>query len=68
MDFDSLNSKFDGRLCSCGSGDEQVAVHDSKDIFITFGCTECLEQKLKGYRHDVLYGNDYETEEQVEPI
>ena len=65
IDMDSLNAKYVGELCNCGSDEERVAIYDSKDIFITFGCTGCLENKLSGYSHDVLYGNDYETEEPV---
>ncbi len=66
--YSDLNLNFTGRICDCGPSLEQFGVYDTKNIFITYGCENCLEDKLSGYRHDVLYGNDYETEERVEAL
>lgn len=67
VDLNRLNTKYTNRSeCLCGSGEEPVAVEDSRGIYITIVCETCVEEKLSGYRNDVLYGPSYEAEEQIE--
>ena len=52
--------------CRCGANEEVYTAYDSKGICLSVGCESCLPEKLKGFRSDVLYGPDYDTEEQIE--
>jgi len=64
-----VNAQYSGwSVCPCGSSDEPVRVSDSRGIHIGLVCKTCADEKLSGYRDDVLYGPTYETEEQIEEI
>lgn len=53
--------------CPCGSGEPRHAVHDARGIFVAFVCSQCEEEKLKGYRSEIFTDSNYEADEQIEP-
>jgi len=49
--------------CPCGSGEQRESIHDYRDIFLTYVCSKCKENKLKSYDPGILDGsieNHYE--------
>jgi hypothetical protein len=52
-------------LCSCGSGLRRYPLKDGYGIFLTYTCHECEEQKLKGFRSDIM--ERYECDEPIDP-
>jgi len=55
------------RECSCGSGQTPWAVNDARGIFIAYVCDQCEDDRLKGYRDDVLNDPHYQCDEPIEP-
>lgn len=51
--------------CSCGSGYEKFPLYDGHGIFLCYACWECEEEKMAGYRPDIL--ERYECDEPIEP-
>ena len=52
--------------CSCGSGKPAPAHFDARGIFLCYACELCLEQKLSGFRKEVLTNPHYWTLEPIE--
>jgi hypothetical protein len=53
--------------CHCGSGEAAFAEYDARGIFLCYCCDKCREDKLAGYRPEVLTDPDYECDEQIDP-
>ena len=53
------------RTCPCGSGLPRRENHDARGIFLTFTCHNCHEQKLSGFRPEVLTDPNYEACEDI---
>jgi len=51
--------------CSCGSGNGRFPLYDGYGIFLTYGCPSCEEEKLSGFRSDIM--DQYECDELIEP-
>lgn len=49
--------------CPCGSGEYPDAQHDARGIFLCYTCVRCEDQKLSGYRPDVLTDSQYEADD-----
>jgi hypothetical protein len=45
--------------CTCGSNLDRYAIHDARNIFLTFACEQCEKEKLSHYRPDVLTDPHY---------
>ena len=52
--------------CACGSGCERWAEYDARNIFLTYVCEDCREDKLKRYRSDVLTDPNYWHDEPID--
>ena len=52
--------------CECGSGCERWAEYDARNIFLTYVCEDCREDKLKHYRSDVLTDPNYWHDEPID--
>jgi hypothetical protein len=52
--------------CPCGSGEQSWWAHDAQGIPLCRVCSSCEEQKLAGYRPEILSG--YTQEDVDEPI
>lgn len=59
--------KNDIRPCPCGSGKPSQWVNDARGIPLARVCKDCKDEKLKGFRPEVLTDPNYFTEEPVEP-
>ena len=55
------------RECLCGSGKESWPEYDARGIYLCRVCEVCQEEKLAGYRPEVLTDGDYEADEPIEP-
>ncbi len=53
--------------CPCGSGKASHWAKDARGIEIARVCPDCKEEKLKGYRIDVLEDPSYQADEPIEP-
>ena len=53
--------------CNCGSGMESWAEYDARGIYLTRVCDNCVDEKLKGFRPEVLTDSQYECDEDIEP-
>jgi|TARA_Y100000310_G_scaffold288649_1_gene314462 hypothetical protein len=53
--------------CSCGSGEEAWWEYDARGIELAKVCSSCKEERLKGYRGDVLTDSNYWADEAIEP-
>lgn len=51
--------------CPCGSGEFPEAQYDGHGIFLCYTCSECHDDKMKGYRSDIH--ERYEADEPIEP-
>jgi hypothetical protein len=51
--------------CSCGSGEYPHPLYDGYNIFLTYACSKCEEEKLSKFRPDIL--DHYECDEPIEP-
>ncbi len=52
--------------CSCGSGLPSSWEYDARGIPLCRTCSMCHDQKMAGYRRDVLTDSDYEADEAIE--
>jgi hypothetical protein len=54
------------KLCHCGSGKERELQYDGRGIPLCYTCEDCHDEKMKGYRPEIL---EYYTQDDVdEPI
>ena len=56
----------DARPCPCGSGLTSRWANDARGIPLARVCPKCREQKLSGYRPEVLTDSNYEADEPIE--
>lgn len=56
----------DARPCPCGSGLTSRWANDARGIPLARVCEKCREQKLSGFRAEVLTDSNYEADEQIE--
>lgn len=47
--------------CRCGSGEPRHEIHDARGIFVTFACSSCEKEKLKGYRPEIFTNSNYDA-------
>lgn len=52
--------------CACGSGLDKWAESDARGIFLCYVCEKCEEEKLGGFRPDVLTDPGYWADEPIE--
>ncbi len=53
--------------CRCGSGEYHEEAYDARGIYLCKVCDKCREEKLGGYRPEVLTDPGYEADEDIEP-
>lgn len=68
-DADSLIIKElqEATKCNCGSGLDSDWKLDARGIPLAKVCPKCENDKLKGFRHDVLTNPNYKADEPIEP-
>ncbi len=54
------------QVCMCGSMKDSWWEHDARGIPLCRVCDDCVTEKLKGYRKDVLNDPNYDCDEQIE--
>ncbi len=54
------------RTCTCGSGREKYAKYDARNIFLCYVCSKCEDERMKGYRVEVLEDAQYEADEDID--
>jgi hypothetical protein len=54
------------RPCPCGSGRGSQWQHDARGIPLCRTCSKCHDEKMKGYRPDVLTDPNYWADEAIE--
>lgn len=59
--------RYDAKPCDCGSGQNSFWANDARGIPLKRVCPKCRDEKLKGYRQDVLDNPNYEADEPIEP-
>lgn len=52
--------------CPCGSGEYSEPVSDARGIYIGRMCDKCRDERLSGFRPEVLTDPDYECDEPIE--
>lgn len=52
--------------CPCGSGKDSYWQYDARGIELCRTCTECHDEKMAGYRTDVLTNANYWADEPIE--
>jgi hypothetical protein len=52
--------------CHCGSGKQSWWENDARGIPLARVCEECKEERLKGFRPEVLTDSNYEADEPIE--
>ncbi|HEY7417406.1 MAG TPA: hypothetical protein VH593_19640, partial [Ktedonobacteraceae bacterium] len=52
--------------CPCGSGKDSSWQNDARGIPLCRTCEDCHEQKMSGYRSDVLSDPNYSADEPIE--
>lgn len=57
---------YDAVPCPCGSGLMSWWETDARGIPLCRTCAKCHNQKMAGYRRDVLTDSDYEADEAIE--
>lgn len=57
----------DPKPCNCGSGLDSYWANDARGIPLKRVCPKCRDEKLKGFRQDVLDNPNYEADEPIEP-
>lgn len=50
--------------CNCGSGEYKYSLSDGYGIFLCYACSECEEEKLQGFRPDIM--ECYQADESIE--
>lgn len=58
-----MDSDRGAMKCICGSGKPCEDIYDGRGIYVTRVCDDCKEERLKGYRPEIL--NRYYKEEDV---
>jgi hypothetical protein len=53
------------RECPCGSGKDSEENYDARGIYLCRTCPDCHEEKMGGYRQDVLTDSNYECDEPI---
>jgi hypothetical protein len=56
----------DSRPCPCGSGLSSRWANDARGIPLARVCPKCREQKLSGYRPEVLTDGNYSADEDID--
>lgn len=51
--------------CPCGSGHDSWWEYDARGIPLARVCDACVDQKLAGYRRDVLTDPGYDVDEPI---
>lgn len=46
--------------CRCGSGQQRFPIRDGYGIFLTYVCDECIGQKRKEFRDDIMEAYDHD--------
>lgn len=59
------SSTIPRHICSCGSGNSKYPLKDGYGIFLTYACDDCEDEKLGGFRSDIM--DRYDTDETIEP-
>jgi hypothetical protein len=57
---------FSARPCNCGSGFHSWWEHDARGIPLARVCDGCIDEKLSGYRPEVLSNPAYEADEAID--
>jgi hypothetical protein len=52
--------------CMCGSGLPRQAQYDARNIFLTYTCQKCHDEKMRKYRADVLTDPNYWHDEPID--
>lgn len=52
--------------CPCGSGRDSAWQYDAKGIPLCRTCPTCHEQKMAGYRPEVLTDRNYQADEPID--
>lgn len=55
------------RPCPCGSGKPSSWQYDARGIPLCRTCETCHQQKMAGYRPEVLTNSSYKCDEAIEP-
>lgn len=55
------------RPCPCGSGLSSSWQNDARGIPLCRTCDKCHDEKMSGYRPEVLTNSQYEADEAIEP-
>jgi hypothetical protein len=53
--------------CHCGSGQDSWPEYDARGIYLCRACDACKDEKLAGFRPEVLTDSNYECDEPIEP-
>lgn len=63
-----LGYMADIRPCPCGSGKPSQWVNDAQGIPLCRACDDCRQEKLSGYRPEILTGyTQADVDEPIEP-
>lgn len=54
------------RPCPCGSGKDSYWQYDARGIPLTRTCDDCHDEKMAGYRPDVLTDSNYWADEPID--
>ena len=54
------------RPCPCGSGKPSYWQHDARGIPLCRTCHKCHDEKMRGYRPEVLKNPSYAADEPIE--
>jgi hypothetical protein len=57
---------FGARSCNCGSGLNSWWESDARGIPLARVCDACIDEKLAGYRPEVLSDPNYEADEAID--
>lgn len=58
--------RYDSRPCPYGSGKMSRWQFDARGIELCRTCEDCHEEKMAGYRPEVLTDSNYEASEPIE--
>lgn len=53
--------------CRCGSGFPSRWEYDARGIELGRMCDSCIDERLDGFRPEVLTDPNYEADEEIEP-
>jgi len=57
---------YNPRTCNCGSGEYSYWENDARGIPLARVCDKCKDERLKGFRREVLNDSNYECDEPIE--